>query len=699
MRYGFVKPHINRQTSYPAGNRKRWVTGIILILILVAIFVGFFIIRSDRTTTISSTGAAVRLRMNQNMSPWASEHITGSVINSQLFGRDRTDLYTGSVRDAAVSSREFLDNYLPQNVRNTLKQRGDFAETDMLKHVFYSQYIDGLPVYGSHIAVHVEGGNNVRGITASVVTAIQVEPGTLSKQQASDLALQGVRAEFPDIKSWRVGLAENIIFNSALRGFSQDARNIPALLVNLQAGDDDDTGGQVYIISLVDGHLLDRYSEAIEVRERTVFNCPTFDPDRPSTVICNQSRTENAPALGIADADKAFDSFGTVYDTFSTVLGRKSFDNQDGALIGRVNLPSQLTRSDGRKPCEKGNAWWNSGSKSMFYCAGWVSLDISAHEIGHGVVFSHVPDMGRNFQMGAINEGVADMFGMIVDSDDWNMGDESPIGIIRHLDDPTKGKRPDRMHSEFFGCVANGAAASSSNDYGYIHKNATVLGKWFYLLAQGGAFNGCTTPGIGREKAMKIVHRSLSGGYIIPTANFRNFFDGAIAACADLFGATSPECKSANAAGLATEIDQQSPASQNGPKCTGAPRNVPICIVVPTETPIPGVPTNTPTPSPSPTPTLSPTPSPTGTPGPTATKTPQSCADKDKGNADCVGGVSITDYALWRIEYIGGCARDNLTSVACADDRDQDGSLMDADFTGDGKVSLADFQTWRNNFK
>lgn len=78
------------------------------------------------------------------------------------------------------------------------------------------------------------------------------------------------------------------------------------------------------------------------------------------------------------------------------------------------------------------------------------------------------------------------------------------------------------------------------------------------------------------------------------------------------------------------------------------------------------------------------------------TVTPSGC-DKSKGDADCTNGATVLDYAVWRIEYKGGCSSTNLTEAACGDNKDGTGSIMDADFNNDGKTSLPDYQIWRNN--
>lgn len=90
---------------------------------------------------------------------------------------------------------------------------------------------------------------------------------------------------------------------------------------------------------------------------------------------------------------------------------------------------------------------------------------------------------------------------------------------------------------------------------------------------------------------------------------------------------------------------------------------------------------------------------PSATPRPSATNVPSTCGTKSIGDADCSGAASITDYAVWRIEYKGGCSGTNISEAACGDNKDNLGSAMDADFNGDLKVTLADYQIWRNNIQ
>lgn len=129
-----------------------------------------------------------------------------------------------------------------------------------------------------------------------------------------------------------------------------------------------------------------------------------------------------------------------------------------------------------------------------------------------------------------------------------------------------------------------------------------------------------------------------------------------------------------------------SPPNTPTPVPTNTP--TPTRTPTPTHTPIP-TPTRTPTPIPptfTPTPTNTPTPQPTNTPTPViATNTPAPTNTpiclKSQGDANCVDGITLADYVLWRLEY----TRVRIT--------------LTADFNSDNRVDLKDFEILRRNIR
>lgn len=106
-----------------------------------------------------------------------------------------------------------------------------------------------------------------------------------------------------------------------------------------------------------------------------------------------------------------------------------------------------------------------------------------------------------------------------------------------------------------------------------------------------------------------------------------------------------------------------------------------VVTVVPTETV-----TSTPQPSqiPTPTPTTQPTntPVPSEIPTPTPTLQPgqPSPTPKASGDADGVDGPTITDYNIWKDEFLGATPNKS------------------ADFDNDNQITVSDYNMWRNAF-
>ena len=99
-----------------------------------------------------------------------------------------------------------------------------------------------------------------------------------------------------------------------------------------------------------------------------------------------------------------------------------------------------------------GNAFWNVtliaygyGNAAFNPLAG--SLDIAAHEITHGVIERTV-NLEYRFESGALNESIADIFGVMLDRDDWRIGEEVvksrffSSGALRDIEDPHNGGQP-----------------------------------------------------------------------------------------------------------------------------------------------------------------------------------------------------------------------------------------------------------------
>ncbi|MBX2874164.1 MAG: M4 family metallopeptidase [Saprospiraceae bacterium] len=189
-----------------------------------------------------------------------------------------------------------------------------------------------------------------------------------------------------------------------------------------------------------------------------------------------------------AGAVSAHYNAGIAYEYFRTTHQRNSINGQAGNIISIINVADE----DGGG---FDNAFW-SGS-AMFYGNGATAfdplagaLDVAGHEMSHGVVQT-TANLEYLSQSGALNESFADIFGAMIDRDDWLMGEDVvrtnvfPSGALRNLADPnnggsgfgSRGWQPAHMN-EFVNLPE-----TEEGDNGGVHVNSGIPNKAFFLFA------------------------------------------------------------------------------------------------------------------------------------------------------------------------------------------------------------------------
>lgn len=238
----------------------------------------------------------------------------------------------------------------------------------------------------------------------------------------------------------------------------------------------------------------------------------TYDAENGTTLPGTLARSEGDPPTGDQDVDNAHDFAGTTYNYFFNTHNRDSYDNAGATIISTANYGVSYR-----------NAFWD-GSQ-MVYGDGFAVEDVVAHELTHAVT-SHSANLEYKWQSGALNESFSDVFGVMVDRDDWLMGDDLPpeaLGgqeAIRDLADPTRFGQP--AHT-------NDWVATCSDNEG-VHTNSGITNKAFYNIA--------TT--IGKNKAELIFYRTLTV-YLSTNSSLEDARSGALQSAQDIYGVDSME--------------------------------------------------------------------------------------------------------------------------------------------------------------
>ncbi len=179
---------------------------------------------------------------------------------------------------------------------------------------------------------------------------------------------------------------------------------------------------------------------------------------------------------------------GIAYEYFRNTFQRNSINGEGGTIISIINVAAE----DGGG---FDNAFW-SGT-AMFYGNGKNAfdplagaLDVAGHEMSHGVIQA-TANLEYLSQSGALNESFADIFGAMIDRDDWLLGEDVvrtsafPSGALRNMQDPnnggsgfgSRGWQPAHMN-EFINLPE-----TEEGDNGGVHVNSGIPNKAFHLFA------------------------------------------------------------------------------------------------------------------------------------------------------------------------------------------------------------------------
>ena len=206
------------------------------------------------------------------------------------------------------------------------------------------------------------------------------------------------------------------------------------------------------------------------------------------------------------------------------------------------------------------------------------SLDIVAHEHQHRETWYRVLcgpgtpcGLAYHDEPGALNEAWSDGMGSIIENRNWMVGEDSYTPYIvgdslRNLANPHATGNPD--------CYAEFDKTGSQSKI--VHVNATIMGKAFQLMSEGGTHYGITVQGMGTVATGRIMLQALD--YIPVEADHTQACQALIAAADTLYPAMRGSVVNACAAiGIGTP----------------GPQPTPTYSQIPTETPIAPTPTCT----------------------------------------------------------------------------------------------------------
>lgn len=252
-------------------------------------------------------------------------------------------------------------------------------------------------------------------------------------------------------------------------------------------------------------------------------------------------RKEGQKPVADKDVNNIYDNSGHTWNFYYNQFQRNSVDGKGAPLVHSVHFGNNYE-----------NAFWE-GTQMVYGDGGEVfksfteDIDITGHELTHGVV-QHEASLEYIGQSGAINESLADVFGVMVrqlargedttKDENWLIGRTCMKGsgyVLRSMaapgtaykNHPILGNDPQPGHMDDY--------VHTSRDNGGVHINSGIPNHAFYLAAQ--AIGG--QPWL---KAGKIWYAALCDSTLLTaTSQFADLANATVSKAEALFGINSPE--------------------------------------------------------------------------------------------------------------------------------------------------------------
>ncbi|MEH7272242.1 M4 family metallopeptidase, partial [Neobacillus vireti] len=352
-------------------------------------------------------------------------------------------------------------NYLKKNEGKTgienpdkkLKVKDTQIDKLGMTHVRFNQSINGVDVEGSEIIVHFNKNNEVVSVNGRINQTIADDAVDTTASLSSDAALKAALSS--------VNAPEELTYEptSELVVYPFEGDNYTAYKVNVNFMGDE-PGNWFVFVDANTGEIIDKYNglmhademktqkgagkgvhgahrdihitQVKEPKSGTQFALADYSHNGLDGILTYDAKNDNSSsndtlyvgnsAAFIGDYDRALVdahyNSEKVYDYYLNEHGRNSLDGEGMAIISKVHYGNNYN-----------NASWNGrwmtygDGDGEFFISLSAGLDVAAHEMTHSVI-THTANLVYRNQSGALNESFADVFGALVDDDDWEMGEE-----------------------------------------------------------------------------------------------------------------------------------------------------------------------------------------------------------------------------------------------------------------------------------
>ncbi len=442
------------------------------------------------------------------------------------------------------------------------------------KHFHYQQTYRGIPIWGREAAVHLRANDSVYLFQGTYEPSPR---GDLNTEPviSSDEAIYAVRDHLQINHEGISDPEHQLVFYTRKYGTTSLAYKIdiqPAFDQRWIYFIDAENGSFIHRINNIHSQIVTATGDDLNSTSRD-FNAwlqggayYTIDPSTPvvdplydpvnsgpnstgDTFIMSAGNGNGDPLYYVtnssqssgwdASAVSAAHNTRAVYTYYKNTFNRDSMDDNNMNLLVVIHFQTGYD-----------NAFWD-GTWMVYGDGGQVfsplagALDVAAHEMTHGVI-ENTANLTYESQSGALNESFADVFAVMVDRDDWRIGEDITRvqpGYLRDLASPATGlgSQPEKMSQ--YQPLPN----TEAGDWGGVHINSGIPNRAAYLTAEG------LGTSVGRSRTEQIYYRALTT-YLQASSQFLDARRALIQSAEDLFGEGSAESAAVTAAWDEVEV-------------------------------------------------------------------------------------------------------------------------------------------------
>jgi Zn-dependent metalloprotease len=456
------------------------------------------------------------------------------------------------------------------NPEEELKIISSASDNLGITHIKAQQLFKGVRVYGAEFFLHIGSQKDIfTGRIYSIAPGTEVSPkitkeavlNTVESDIKSKTVLRTLNAKEKELLQYDSPETELVIYSNIL---AYEVKIRPNLLeewkyfVNAKSGkiiysfnntnsDGPTTGSGVDLngVTRTLDVLLESGTYKLIDASTSMYNSSTgegvivtLNANNTSSVNLDYSEiTSNNNTWNIPASVSAHYNASTTFKYFKNSFNRNSINGLGGNIISLINV----TNEDGSS---MDNAYWNG--KAAFFGNGDVAfkslagaLDVTAHEFGHAVI-SNSANLEYNGQSGAMNESFADIFGTMVDREDWHIGEDvtktsySPSGALRNMSDP---HNMGNSNDSYWQPMYVSEMYTGDGDNGGVHINSGICNYAYYLFATA----------VTKEKAEQVYYKALTQ-YLTSKSQFIDLRIAVIQSAKDLYGESSQEVTEAKKA-------------------------------------------------------------------------------------------------------------------------------------------------------